>query len=760
MYLIIDYPGKHANKNVNPGFYPLHATMVVLEKISEKCLMPKISVLVPIFNVEKYLEECLDSIINQTLRDIEIVCINDGSTDSSLDIIKRYAKNDPRFVVINKKNSGYGDSMNKGITKATGDFIGIVESDDFIEPNMFEKLYKLALKHDAEVVKSEFYYYYTDLSDKSPQWDATIGGVYNRDQQRLITKHNTKSNIIHPQELDRVIDTTKHNHIFYQKPAIWSAIYRRDFLAKNGIKFLASPGASYQDTAFSFKVWSCATRVVFTNEAFLHYRQDNEASSINSPGKVFCVADEYEEIEKFLKAKNLYEDFGSLAQKTKYGAYSWNFSRLTDGLDADFLKVFSKQYKEAEENGVLDYFFFDINERRILKEIINNPEMTLKRKYARKAAKISVIVPVYNVEKYLRKSLDSLVNQTLEEIEIICVNDGSPDNSSEILEEYYAKDPRIVVRDTSNRGLAAARNHGVAQATSDFLMFCDSDDSYNLKACETMYKAITKNDTDIAIAGTNIVYNTPALAKQYRKSDEEYYRLRLDGKVKITDSIIKKTDVSAWNKIYRTAIQRKYEIWFPKGMWYEDVSFFNSYMLVSNTAYYLKDKKLYNYVRRDGSIMSETSLKTPKALDHTRVAIQLFTFMKRNDLLKDHSKTLVHTLTEGYCFSERHMPKQDHEKLHELMRNFIKSNKNHLDSDSIEDLKKLPPAVPYKITVKRAVKRVVKKPAKSILSLSPMYRRQSHIMAMVDDLGKKIDTSNKHIERLQSEINELKNSLK
>jgi glycosyltransferase involved in cell wall biosynthesis len=107
--------------------------------------MPKVSIIVPIYNVEKYLRECLDSIVKQTLKDIEIVCVNDGSTDSSLDIIKEYAEKDERVKYIDKPNSGYGISMNQGLDKAQGEYIGIVESDDFIKPEMFEELYNLAL---------------------------------------------------------------------------------------------------------------------------------------------------------------------------------------------------------------------------------------------------------------------------------------------------------------------------------------------------------------------------------------------------------------------------------------------------------------------------------------------------------------------------------------------------------------------------------------------------------------------------------------
>ena len=116
----------------------------------------KVSVLVPIYNVEEFLPECLDSLVNQTLKDIEFICINDGSKDDSLKILKEYAKKDKRILIINKKNSGYGDSMNKGLEKAKGEYIGIVESDDFIDLDAFEKLYNIAKKNDADVVKRIF----------------------------------------------------------------------------------------------------------------------------------------------------------------------------------------------------------------------------------------------------------------------------------------------------------------------------------------------------------------------------------------------------------------------------------------------------------------------------------------------------------------------------------------------------------------------------------------------------------------------------
>lgn len=106
---------------------------------------PKVSVVVPIYNVEKYLRECLDSLVGQTLKEIEIICVDDGSTDSSKEIIREYMQKDTRVKMIAKeKNSGYGNSMNQGFDMASGEYVGILESDDFAEPAMFEKLYETA----------------------------------------------------------------------------------------------------------------------------------------------------------------------------------------------------------------------------------------------------------------------------------------------------------------------------------------------------------------------------------------------------------------------------------------------------------------------------------------------------------------------------------------------------------------------------------------------------------------------------------------
>ena len=294
--------------------------------------MPKLSVLVPIYNVEKYLEECLTSLANQTLKDIEIICINDGSTDNSPRILQKYAKKYSNFIVINKKNSGYGDSMNRGLEKASGEYIGIVESDDFIESDAFEKLYKLARETRADIVKANYYYH------------SKNGDALHR--------------VIKNQKLNASLSLADDDSIFLEEPGIWSAIYRRDFLNKNKICFRTTPGASYQDTGFHFKSFCAAKRIVYTDKAYLHYRIDNANSSVKSLEKVNYVVEEYADIERYIRDLNLPAEVISTLQVAKFGAYHWNLQRLPKTLAVKFAKTIKAEFKTIKENDLLQKKYF------------------------------------------------------------------------------------------------------------------------------------------------------------------------------------------------------------------------------------------------------------------------------------------------------------------------------------------------------------------------------------------------------------------
>ncbi|MEG2533507.1 MAG: glycosyltransferase family 2 protein [Gordonibacter sp.] len=313
---------------------------------------PALSLLVPIYNVEKYLAQCLESARHQTMQNIEIICINDGSSDGSLEIIRNFMDEDPRFVLVDKANSGYGASMNKGLEAASGKYIGILESDDFLDSRALELLYYAAEEHEVEVVKSNFFLYWSTPHERDELFELVTPAMANR--------------LVNPQE---------EREIFYLKPSIWSAIYRRSFLEDNDIVFLETPGASYQDAGFNFKVWTSATRVIFLSEAYLHYRQDNETSSVNAPGKVYCVCDEYREMEHYLSCRpEKKELLSSVLVKMRYDSYLWNYDRLAPEFKLEFLRHMSKEFSADHAKGTIDYDLFEPWKIADLETILASPE--------------------------------------------------------------------------------------------------------------------------------------------------------------------------------------------------------------------------------------------------------------------------------------------------------------------------------------------------------------------------------------------------
>lgn len=312
-------------------------------------IQPYVSIIMPIYNASNFLKESLGGLVQQTLKNIEIICVNDGSTDNSLDIIKEYAYYDHRIQYIDKPNSGYGNTMNEGMKIAKGAYIGILEPDDFAEIDMFEQLYSLAKKYNADVIKSNYYEYRT-ATDSNSFMEVLNEFPYNQ--------------VISPQENERIV---------FMRPCIWSAIYRRSMLLENHIYFNETPGASYQDTAFAFKVWTCAKKVVFTKDAYLHYRIDNENSSVKSSGKIFSICDEFQSIQAFLNQDKTKKDkFSKILQVLKLDSYTWNLNRIAPEFKSVFRDQIALDYIKAEYEACLDRAYFDDDRWNQLQKYIND----------------------------------------------------------------------------------------------------------------------------------------------------------------------------------------------------------------------------------------------------------------------------------------------------------------------------------------------------------------------------------------------------
>lgn len=301
----------------------------------EKVVQPKVSIIVPIYNVENYLAECLQSCRKQTLKDIEIICVDDGSTDKSLNIIKKFARKDKRIKCISKKNSGYGNTMNVGMAKATGEYIGIVESDDYVSKDMFEILYNKAKEFSLDIVKSDYVTFSTSEGRKRECYEATCpeGQYY-----------------------DRIIDPKRLKKVFTFQMNTWTGIYNTKFLRDNNIRHNETPGAAYQDNGFWFQTIALAKRIMFVRKAFYHYRQDNPNSSINSKSKVFCMNEEYDFIYNFLNThEDIKNNFKEEYFRKKFFNYMHTYDRIADEYKLAFLKRVSEEFGKSIETKELDF---------------------------------------------------------------------------------------------------------------------------------------------------------------------------------------------------------------------------------------------------------------------------------------------------------------------------------------------------------------------------------------------------------------------
>ena len=223
---------------------------------------PKVSVIVPIYKVEKYLVQCIDSIVNQTLKDIEIILVDEGDIDACRFIIDHYEQTDNRVKTIHEKNGGYGASVNKGLDIARGEYISIIESDDFIEPTMYEEMYEYAKKLGADVVKTPYYEY----------WDKTA----------------TEDEIVKPCCWQKLVNNIPQNKTFSIEeypvlmsthPSIWSALYKREYLKNKDIRCIEEKGAGYVDNHFRVQVYCQTDKLSFLNKSFNYYRLSNEDAS-------------------------------------------------------------------------------------------------------------------------------------------------------------------------------------------------------------------------------------------------------------------------------------------------------------------------------------------------------------------------------------------------------------------------------------------------------------------------------------------------
>lgn len=236
--------------------------------------MPKVSVIVPVYNVEKYIEKCLNTLVNQTLDDIEIIIVNDGSTDKSEDIIKRFMEKCPeKIVYLKKENGGLSDARNYGIPYAKGEYIAFLDSDDYIENYMYKDMYELAKKDDSDMVECDFIWEYPN------KIRIDTGEIYNGKHEML--------------EKIRVV--------------AWNKLIKRSILEET--KILFPKGYRYEDLEFTYKLVPYLEKVSFLKKPYVHYIQRDTSISNTQNERTKEVFDVLDNVINYYKEKGIYEEY-------------------------------------------------------------------------------------------------------------------------------------------------------------------------------------------------------------------------------------------------------------------------------------------------------------------------------------------------------------------------------------------------------------------------------------------------------------------
>lgn len=461
----------------------------------------KVSVVVPVYNQKDYLYDALDSLVSQTMSDIEFIIVNDGSTDCSLQIIQEYAAKDTRFVVVDKENGGVASAINLGNEMARGEYLAEMDSDDYVAPDMYEKLYNTASKHDLDIVKTN-----------------VINFTGSGDNFKGVTQK-----IAQPGYFDRVINPMEEKIVLSFPMYAWVALYRRDFIIKNGIVW-NDQVSSYNDNGFYWQTMSLARRVMYLDQDFIYHRRDNELSTVKNPDKMFTnFFREHKFIKEKLISLGVFEEVKPFFFERKINNYYFALNVIPYVKKQEFFQLVAKDFRQdIAEHGLKETKFVNENNKKKIIEIVGDPDRFFFNTYTPNAYKVSVVIPIHNAEKFLRGTLESLLAQRLREAEFILVENGSTDGTQAIIDEFKRKDSRFVSASIGPSNAGAARNVGLGMVHGQYTIFLDADDEYHPDLLKKSYNVAKKHAAEVVWFNSQEKNSTNGLTKKhpyaYRKS--------------------------------------------------------------------------------------------------------------------------------------------------------------------------------------------------------------------------------------------------
>ena len=567
--------------------------------------MIKVSVIIPVYNSEDYLQECLDSLLKQTLHEIEIICVDDGSTDGSLQILEKNAANDKRIQILHQENLHAGVARNNGLKAAHGEYVIFLDSDDFFELTLLEKIYLKAKNETADIVLFGGKCYDTSTGEyiEKPYY-------FRRD---FLPEKPVFSRLDVP---DRIFSITT--------PCPWTKLFRRQFILDEDLEFQALQHSN--DVYFVLTALALASRISYVNEDLVYYRIGQVQNLQSKKGKnPLLFFDAYEAVYHTLVDKGIYVDVEKSFIEIVISGIIYNLDTVKT--EEARLEIYQRVLSpEFEKMHILEHpiSYYNNRERvfrlqgaKYIVEWRNKQENRVNdfcvvrdnRSESDPAPIVSVIIPVYNVAPYLQECLNSIRNQTLKNIEIICVNDGSCDNSFEILFENAKADERIVFCTQTNKGLSATRNAGIRMARGKYLYFMDSDDLLSIDALKILSEHADDLNTDVLYFDGDVFADTDC-SDQVQLHSQYYIRKHDYSSVYKGTELMKKMweneeyRVSSCLQLINRAFFISHGLQFKEGILHEDNLFNFKCMLNASRTSHIQ-KILFHRRYRSGSIVTQ-----------------------------------------------------------------------------------------------------------------------------------------------------------
>lgn len=388
----------------------------------------KVSIIVPVYNTGKYLHDCLDSIVNQSLKDIEIICVDDGSTDNSLEILEEYEKEDSRVRVFSIEKSGLSIARNFGIEQANGKYIGFVDSDDYVNEFMFEKLYISCEINDLDLSMCKISLFDDETGEVNNDLDYYNLSVFEDFDKKVFNADDTTSFTC-----DIVV-------------SVYNKLYRRSFLIDNSIEF--PPHLLFEDGIFFIKTYLTAQRISVVNE-FLYYCRLNRKGSIiniNKKNNYVDIVYVYKKEREILKQLNKYSEYKVLLANRMLFLILARYTQTSPEYKENFYNVLKEDLIEVlEDEEIKNNLSFNVKNR--VSKIIESESYDEFSK-ADQFKIFSIIVVCHNAEFYLDVGINSILNQHFSfesNIQLILVNNGSDDNTGSICSKYHKLYPDNIV---------------------------------------------------------------------------------------------------------------------------------------------------------------------------------------------------------------------------------------------------------------------------------------------------------------------------